>query len=731
MKAMRRLKKTLLRTHLFSLRYPKTILTMVFILFIMALVIAKDLAFLTNLDDLVSPDFQSYTTFEIVREEFQDHNQLAFILTPLQSTFPTKMDLCNLRGWIQNMADQESDLLEINSTLGLRSAVWSSEAVGFSPWFDLNCASSDDQQQDIELAFQKTSASPWSKIFKSHDQNDVTVLLRMRDNAQNTRFGKFDASTVMSIEQNLQQAVNPSGEAPRWKIISTGNASFLRYLKKGYDQTQILNVLMAVIALFFFRFFIGSWKAGLLYIGTLVLTLIIVYGGMTLAGAPIDPLTNAIPLMVSVTCLEDFVFFLYLYRHNGHWRKAMRVTLFPGFLTSLATAIGFGSLMVSDLEMIQRFGLWTAVAALLEWSVLFLVLPSLFKIFPQLIKINFHKMAMKEWIQGITKISPSFRVAAALTLVFPLAIFGLKYISISDSPEKAFSFGHPVQQTHRWLAEHRQWVGQVSVLFHTHEEEEQRRVVASLKQDPIVRAVEDRWGAEDFLVTGLHADRAEHTRRLWRQSTAAGRIMSSGGVERVIVYTNSNEVNALEDFRFRISTQICPHQECSGAGSLFNYSEFGLRIFKTFFQSISLSLLLIVIFLLVVSKGHPWKIKLALVGSSLWGSAALLLIFSLFQIPVSYSTSVCIAILDGISGDNGVHYMIHKNVSDAIDELAPASILVTLGMILLITVFYLSDFDVLKKLGAMMSLGFLLLLVGDLFILKGYLKHFKSVQATS
>jgi predicted RND superfamily exporter protein len=719
---MRRLKIFLLQAHVLSLRYPKSILASIFVLFVAAAVTAKDMAFLTNLDDLVSPDFQSFVTFEKVREEFQDHNQLAFVLTPLQSRFPSKTDLCNLRGWIQDIVDHESDLLEINSTLGLRSAAWSSESIRFAPWFDLNCLSSEDQQQDIANAFQKTSASPWSKIFKSHDQNDVTVLLRIRDNAKDTRFGKFDASKVISIEQSLQAAVNPSAEDPSWKIIATGNASFLRYLKKGYDQTQVLNLLMALVAILFFRFFMGSWKAGFLYVATLMVTLTVVYGGMTLAGAPIDPLTNAIPLMVAVTCLEDFVFFLYLYRKTGHWRKSMRLTLFPGFLTSLATAIGFGSLVVSDLEMIQRFGMWTAIAALLEWCILFIGLPPLFKLYPKLIKIDFRKMAMTGLLHKITQVSPSFRLAVTLTFVFPLAIFGLKYIHISDSPEKSFSASHPVQETHHWLAKHRQWVGQVSVLFHTDDEADQRRIIASLKKDPIVSAVEDQWSAQDFLVNNLTEVRAEHTRRLWQQSPAAGRVISGKGAERAIVYTNSNEVNALEDFRHRIATQICPDQECSGAGSLFNYSEFGLRIFKTFFQSISLSLLLITIFLLIVSRGHPWKMKFFLVASSLWGSAALLLIFAIFQIPVSYSTSVCIAILDGISGDNGVHYMIRKNVNEAIDELAPASILVTLGMITLITVFYFSDFDVLRKLGAIMSLGFLLLLVGDLFILKGYLK---------
>lgn len=715
----------LLQVFRFAQRRPQLAIGLAVILFVLGLFGASKLQYLTNIDDLGSSDFKSYETNQKLNRSFTDKNLLVFVLSPPKNQIPNKTDFCLIQTWIQRGAVGFADITQINSTLGLRSATWTDLKVQFKPWLDLNCDNNQPEQDLIEKAYKKIHESPWSAIMTSKLSSDITLLFQIKDNATDKRFGAFDAKVVDEIEVSLRQ--NFLNSRPDWTLHRTGNASFLRYLKIAYDQTQLINLLLVVTTLVFFFLFFGSWRAGFLFILTLIFALIPIYFGMAMTSTPIDLLTNAIPLLATVSCLEDYVFVLFLQRSTKNWRTTFRRLLLPSFLTSLTTAIGFGSLFVSNIEMIARFGLWSAALGMLEWTQLFIVLPALFKVFPSLGQFEIRDTKFLLAAKKLSSYQPKNKKLTLLTLiVIPLSLFFANKVTIADFPEATFSKSHPVYETSAWLKVNRGWQGQVSLVFNTKSDAEQKNILQKIKQDPLVVDIEDKFTTLQYLTQNLDGFRAELTESIWKNSPFSNRLIAENQTERALIYTKSTEINEIEAFRQSIITRICANQECELGGSLVVYSEFGLQIFKTLFDSLGLSLILVAI-ILVLCCYHCKNLKqsLFIVATSVWGPLALLLYFSLTQTPLFYATSICISIFVGLSGDNAIQFLYQKkgSLKQSVQEVGPASLVISFGMIMITFLFFLSDFAALQKLGIIMISGILLMLIGDVYLLKGLLNE--------
>ena len=143
-------------------------------------------------------------------------------------------------------------------------------------------------------------------------------------------------------------------------------------------------------------------------------------------------------------------------------------------------------------------------------------------------------------------------------------------------------------------------------------------------------------------------------------------------------------------------------------------------------QSFAVSILLVILILgiLLWSVGkikHFWPVTL----SSLMGPLVILFFMALFQIQVTIVTSIFLAIMVGLTGDNAIQFMMteDENIKEAIDSRARASVIVSLVMILCSTLFLFQTLKPMKILGLLFIFGFIINLVGDLFGLKGLLKR--------
>jgi predicted RND superfamily exporter protein len=724
MKIMRKFHLFLFRWHRIALRNPKATLLITLLLIALSLAGVLRYRFLLSIDDLIDPDFGSYHALETVKKNFPDYNSIIISIEP--SSMPSKALLCDIEAWAVRLDEKRQDILRISSSFGVRQAELDNKLLKFKSVFDLDCLNASDEPEKVLLGFEKLKKSPWNNLL-TNNQNVITVVISFLGEGKNGRFGEFRSETVKEIRDDFEQSLKPWTD--KFKVYWGGVGTYQYELRKSFYTSQVLNMVMFAVALLFFKLFFGSWGAGWWYIITVDITLTLVYGFMGFLKIPVDVLTNTTGMILMVSALEDLVFVIYGTVFLGMtWKKSMRYFLIPAFYTSLTTAVGFGSLVTSDLSIIRRFGLVSMAAGLVEWCFVFIVLPAALKIFKGKGWPLPNQTVKNKVLSLLTKIpnfSISKRVSLFLLLAFPLGIYGAFFLNIQDSPEKFFSKTHIVTQVSDHFFNTRNWRSDISLLLNSNLSiNEKNNILEKARNWPNISVVEDLYSTEDYLVKKIEKpDQKEAVLKIWRSSPFALRLKHEDQ-ERAILYVKSLERSDLEKLIAAVNKD-CPNQECELGSGLTSYVEFGERVLKTLFESLFISIVLVISIIWGLCLYFRSKHTLALIVSSIWGPFALLVTFYVFQVPVFFVTTICAAVLVGLSGDNSIQFIFHerkRDLASSVHTLAPAAFLVTIGMILLTTIFFFSPMWPLQRLGGLMMIGFLMSWIGDVLVLKGLTK---------
>jgi predicted RND superfamily exporter protein len=136
-------------------------------------------------------------------------------------------------------------------------------------------------------------------------------------------------------------------------------------------NTQLFPILFLVVflaTLAFTRDFLTSLVLFVPALGSLNLTMALVkwlYASMNMV-------TSVVPLLIFVLNLSLAFHFFFAVREYGSFRRAFSEKRAPFLLMIAATAIGFGSLSVSDIPAIRQFGILSFPAILLSAALTFL-----------------------------------------------------------------------------------------------------------------------------------------------------------------------------------------------------------------------------------------------------------------------------------------------------------------------------------------------------------------------
>lgn len=716
----------LFKFHRLGLRRPRLTACVALLAVIIGLIGASQYRFLLSVDDLVDPDFRSYSSLMRYKENFPDYNSV--ILSIETKAMPSQSLICDVQKWGLRLTEKRPDILRISSTYGLRQARIQDGQVKFDPLLNLDCQSEDPQVEKIEKAFADIKASPW-KTLLTDDNNALTLSISFEGLGADNRFGEFNADTAQEIRDDFEAALK--SHQKEITVHWAGVGTYQYELRKSFYISQALNLVMFGFVLLFFRFFMSSWSLGLWFILTIDATLFMTYGAMGFLKLPVDVLTNSTGMMLLVSTLEDFIIVAFGTLFQGmSWRKSMRTYLVPAFWTSLTTAIGFASLGTSDLSIIQRFGWISAFAGMVEWAVLFVVMPALLTLFkskgwprPRIFEIKSSRLM--SFLQKITEITFPKWATYLMLLVFPLGLWGSFRLIIEDAPEKFFAKDHIITKTSDHLFQQRGWRSDVTLLFQDDLSNDRKlEILQQARQWPNVAEVEDLPTLEKYLTAKIDSeDHQQAVIRFWRQSPFLLRLKNDES-ERAVLYLKNLERNHLQELVVA-SEKTCPNKECEVTSGLTSYVEFGERVLTTLFESLFWSLVLVIMILIMLSRLNKSGNILAVCISSLWGPVALLSVFYVFNIPVFFVTTICAAVLVGLSGDNCIQFIFQKkskNLTDSIQNLILASLLVTIAMIFVTVIFFFSPMWPLQKLGGLMILGFWLSWVGDVLILKGLVK---------
>lgn len=658
--------------------------------------------------DVYDPHFQSSVDLFEMKQFYEDQAQV--LVSFSFKDIPTAGDACKLLNWSKHIV-RNQDIKNVTSLWSLRAPKMVDNKLWYPKTLNDPCTLPPQERFNLSEIF--------SKSFFGH--------LVSRSGSQDLVFDVSFSEAGANLKQ-IQALMDYTDsfikkDVPSSSVRYLGLATSRYYFRKIMQKDSIFSLIVLLIILIFMRVIYGTWKSGGYLILTLIGAGIILYGGMALMGMPIDILTNNLFLMTAVSGTADFIFVTQA-QLTMNYQDSLKKLIRPCFFTSLTTIIGFLSLNTSELSLIQRFGNGAAIGGIAEWMMLFLFLPALLKLLnKEKVWVNPDKALASKWIEKIEKLTLPGWSLKLLLLMMILSVPAFFLLNDQDSPVLNLPKDHVMRVGYEKFQKQFGWQGQVFLYFPvTPTVDKQEAILSKIRQLDMVYRVEDPEEIAFEWTKEFPPLKQDLIRRELSMTPLWEKYYSSEGTLRVPMYLKEQDLHSLRNLRDEV-TPICG-EDCRLAGQRVVYLEYGEKISKTMIESFAVSILLVIGILayLLWSVGklqHFWAVTL----SSLMGPLVILTIIGIFQIPVTLITSIFLAVMVGLAGDNAIQFMLtdDENLERGIESRARASIMVTLVMILASAMFLLQTLKPMKILGLLFVLGFFINLVGDLFGLKGLL----------
>jgi predicted RND superfamily exporter protein len=229
------------------------------------------------------------------------------------------------------------------------------------------------------------------------------------------------------------------------------------------DQVVFLAFGAAVAGLIAFILFRRPAALFIVCLGPVLGTLWTL-GALGIAGEPINTFNSILPALVLVIGFTDAVHFMVeIRRLQGEGkspRTAAQITLrhliLPCGLTSLTTAVGFGSLMVAEMEVIQRFGAACAAGAIMNFLAVVLLVPLLSSTRLGHYVAGGKGVSMEERTYGFLRIVIGWitKHARPVALLGCVATVALVAVALELEPENRIRESLPSDSdSYRWLVE--------------------------------------------------------------------------------------------------------------------------------------------------------------------------------------------------------------------------------------------------------------------------------------
>jgi hypothetical protein len=191
----------------------------------------------------------------------------------------------------------------------------------------------------------------------------------------------FDTRQRDEVSRELRRRLDTFG-APY--VLSGIPYIRTRYIETiGQELLLFMTLAIAFIALVLFLTYRNIWGV-IIPMMAVVISLVWVLGFMGLTGQTVNLINNLLIPLIFVVGTSDVIHLTTKYlsetragRTRGvAMRRTMKDIGLAIFLTSVTTAIGFGSLLVSRLPPIRAFGLYAALGVLITYLITVILLPN-------------------------------------------------------------------------------------------------------------------------------------------------------------------------------------------------------------------------------------------------------------------------------------------------------------------------------------------------------------------
>ncbi len=659
--------------------------------------------------DVFDPHFQSsFDLFEMKKKYAGDSQVVLFFNF---KNGPKASELCVLSNWIKKI-ERFPEVHEVNSIWTLRRPEISQTRLLYKKQLQDPCTLNPEER------FQYSD-----KLRSSHFRHLIPKM--------GNKMFLFDVVLDGSypIEDQVEKIITEShvflkDSKLNLNVHFLGNGSTRYYFKKILFHDSLYNVLVIFVMIFLLRFFYGTWRSGLYLTMTLIASGSVLYGFLAFLGGSINILTNNLFLMTAVAGAADFIFVTHDQLHGDYEKSFLRM-ITPCFFTTLTTIVGFLSLNTSDLSIIKQFGNGAALGALCEWGMMFLFLPSFLKVFGlNQIWVNPSKAFSFKTFNKIERIELPSPVLWGFFVLMSLSIPAFFFLNDQDSPVQNLPIHHPMRESHKLFKENFQWESQAYIYFpEVIQSEKLKSLVASITRLNSIHRIETPNELLEDWTNGLPLLKQDLITRDLSMTPLWERYYSSSGELRLPIYLSTEDLHSLRTVRDKVN-DICDGQ-CRLAGQRVVYLEYGEKITRMMIESFAVSIFLVslILFWLLWLENKVTYFS-PLILSALMGPLAILTLLALFQIPVTIVTSIFLAVMVGLAGDNAIQFLFagEDNLSSGIEGRAQSSIVVTVLMMAGSSMFLFQSLFPLKIMGALFIFGFFINLLGDLWGLKKLLK---------
>lgn len=248
-------------------------------------------------------------------------------------------------------------------------------------------------------------------VLKQHIPEDAHALAQIREDALSTPFfiENLIARNAQAASINIHLSRDAVGEAFNSRFTRELDAIIARESPPGSEVLYIgpplvkvtivdyivrdwllLVPLGIVILLCILYFVFRVWHAVLIPVATSVLSIVWGLGVMAALGYAVNVVTWVIPSLLIIVGFTEDVHLIAEYnaaRERGLDKvAALRAMIeamgLPILITSITTAVGFGSLATSPIRMFVEFGHVAALAFILNFFVTIVLVPAMLRIWP-------------------------------------------------------------------------------------------------------------------------------------------------------------------------------------------------------------------------------------------------------------------------------------------------------------------------------------------------------------
>lgn len=357
----------------FLIRHPRLFIGLFIVITFLAVYPASQIRTDFNLENFYPKDDTTVQYYRSLEEDFGRDDNIMMVGFKSDSLL-TKSVL----GDLKSISDSISTIKNVTDVRSLWSAtdiINRDQTLTFEDYLH-----PDSLRNNLQATGRKMAEDPLiSGLLINEEQNTTAVYLNIDE--ENNSF-----STRRQITADLNSIL---ASYPQYEFHITGIPYFRNQYVSILNTEVIFYIAFSSALIIAFLWYLYRSKWGILLPMIIVwLTVLFTVAAVTLTGGYLEIMSSTIAPILLCVGVADSIHMISKYDdavQSGKNRRQSIIEMMKTlgsatFLTSITTAIGFGTLLTSNVIPMRRFGLYTAVGVMLAYLITITLLPSILKL---------------------------------------------------------------------------------------------------------------------------------------------------------------------------------------------------------------------------------------------------------------------------------------------------------------------------------------------------------------